>query len=64
MRKQLLLRNKITVEIDPNIPKKSGDLTITLNDGTTLHQFVENAIGSVEVPMTNAQLNEKFHDLS
>jgi 2-methylcitrate dehydratase PrpD len=61
--KTVAIRNKITVEIDPNIPKKSGDLTITLNDGTTLHQFVENAVGSVEVPMTNAQLNEKFHDL-
>ena len=61
--KTIALRNKIEVEVDPNIPKKSGDLTITLNDGKVLNQFVENAVGSVEKPMTNAQLNEKFHDL-
>ena len=61
--KTIALRNKIEVEVDPNIPKKSGDMTITLNDGRVLNQFVENAVGSVEKPMTNAQLNEKFHDL-
>jgi 2-methylcitrate dehydratase PrpD len=38
-------------------------MTITLNDGRVFNQFVENAVGSVEKPMTNTQLNEKFHDL-
>jgi 2-methylcitrate dehydratase PrpD len=61
--KTIAIRNKIEVIVDTNIPKKSGDMTIILNDGRVLHQFVENAVGSVEKPMTNAQLNEKFHDL-
>ena len=62
--KTIALRNKITVEVDNAIPKKSGEVTITLNDGRVLNKFIENAVGSVEVPMTNEQLDAKFLDLT
>ena len=32
------------------------DMTIVLKDGRTLHRFIAHAIGSVEVPMTDKQL--------
>ena len=38
-------------------------MTITLKDGRKLHKFIQHAIGSVEVPMTNQQLEKKFADL-
>ena len=39
-------------------------MTITLKDGRTLHRFIAHAIGSVEVPMTDKQLEAKFADLA
>jgi 2-methylcitrate dehydratase PrpD len=34
-----------------------------LNDGRVLERFVAHAIGSVENPMTDAQLEAKFNEL-
>ncbi|MBU3614331.1 MmgE/PrpD family protein [Polynucleobacter sp. Latsch14-2] len=62
--KTIALRNKITVEIDKSLPKKSGEVTITLNDGRVLNKFIESAVGGVENPMTNEQLDAKFLDLT
>ena len=39
-------------------------MTATLTDGSTVHVFVEHAIGSLQNPMTNANLEAKFHGLS
>ena len=36
---------------------------MTLNDGRTHHVFVEHAIGSLERPMSDADLARKFHGL-
>jgi 2-methylcitrate dehydratase PrpD len=62
--KTIAIRNKINIITDDKIPKKSGDLTITMNDGQVLHQFIESAVGGVENPMSDQQLNEKFLDLT
>ena len=62
--KTIALREKINVLVDEKIPKKSGDLTITMNNGQVHHQFVESAIGGVENPMTDEQLNAKFLELT
>jgi 2-methylcitrate dehydratase PrpD len=37
---------------------------VTLKDGRKLHKYIEHAIGSREVPMTNADLETKFADLA
>lgn len=58
------LRDHVVATIDPAIKPEQVDMTITLNDGRTLHKFIEHAIGSVEVPMTDAQLEAKFLDLA
>ena len=39
-------------------------MTITLKDGRRLEKFIEHAIGSVEQPMTDADLEAKFTDLA
>ena len=62
--KTIALRDKITVEIDNNLHKKSGEVTITLNNGQTLNIVIESAVGGLENPMTNKQLDEKFLDLT
>ena len=35
-----------------------------LKDGRKLHKFIEHAVGSVEVPMTDSALEAKFSDLA
>ena len=56
----LALRAKVEAIVDDSIDEASADLTIHTTDGRTLHLFVEHAIGSVERPMSNAQLQAKF----
>ena len=59
----LTLREKIEIEIDPKIPKQSGELSITTENGQVLTKTIENALGSLENPMSDAQLDAKFKDL-
>lgn len=57
------LRERVTAAVDPAIKPEQVDMTITLRDVRTLHQFVRHAVGSLEVPMSDAQLERKFTDL-
>ena len=61
--KTVALRDRVSATIDPKIKPEQVDMTITTRDGRTLHRYIEHAIGSVEVPMTDAQLEVKFADL-
>jgi 2-methylcitrate dehydratase PrpD len=56
----LALRAKVEAIVDDRIDEASADLTIRTTDGRELHLFVEHAIGSVERPMSDAQLRAKF----
>jgi 2-methylcitrate dehydratase PrpD len=58
------LRARVFTTIDPSVKPEQVDMTIRLRDGRVLHKFIEHAIGSVEVPMTDAQLEVKFADLA
>src|SRR6202000_1922817 len=58
------LRDKVKPVIDNAIKPEQVDLTIVLKDGKTLHKFIEHAIGSLEKPMSDAQLEQKFADLA
>src|SRR5690606_30585 len=57
------LRQKIEATVDTNINEASADITITCTDGRVLHEYVEHAIGSLERPMSDSQLNDKFESL-
>ncbi|MBK5207149.1 MAG: MmgE/PrpD family protein [Polaromonas sp.] len=58
------LRRKVVATVDDSISEASADVTAVLKDGRRVHVFVEHAIGSLENPMTDANLEAKFHGLS
>jgi 2-methylcitrate dehydratase PrpD len=62
--KTVELRDKVNAIVDPNIKPEQVDMTITLKDGRKLHKYIEHAIGSTQVPMTDQQLETKFSDLA
>lgn len=57
------LRRKVQAVVDESIREESADVTAILKDGRRVHVFVEHAIGSLQRPMTDADLERKFHDL-
>jgi len=57
------LRDRIRATVDAYIAEDAADLSVTLADGRTLHRFVAHAIGSLERPMSDADLEAKFHGL-
>jgi 2-methylcitrate dehydratase PrpD len=50
--------------ITPGIDPAQVEMTIVLKDGRALNRRIERAIGSVEMPMTDKQLETKFTDLA
>jgi 2-methylcitrate dehydratase PrpD len=58
------LRRKVVATFDDSIAEASVDVTAVLKDGRRVHVFVEHAIGSLQNPMTDANLEAKFRGLS
>jgi 2-methylcitrate dehydratase PrpD len=58
------LRSKVIPVVDSAIQPEQVELTITLKDGRRLHKFIQHAVGSVEVPMSDVALEVKFSDLA
>lgn len=58
------LRSKINLTVDDRIKEDQVHLTVKLKDGRELSHFVEHAIGSMDLPMTDKQLIEKFKDVT
>ena len=58
------LRDKVKPVITAGIKPEQVDLTILLKDGRTLHRHIDHAIGSLEKPMSDADLERKFADLA
>ncbi|MEH3085935.1 MAG: MmgE/PrpD family protein [Xylophilus ampelinus] len=54
------LRRKVVATVDDSIDEASADVTAHLVDGSEAHVFVEHAIGSLQRPMTDADLEAKF----
>jgi 2-methylcitrate dehydratase PrpD len=59
----IALRERIKAQTDDAIKEDSVDLSVTCRDGRTINLFVEHAIGSMERPMSDADLRAKFHGL-
>jgi 2-methylcitrate dehydratase PrpD len=59
----IALRARIEARADAAIDEAAADVTVVCTDGRTLHLFVRNAIGSLERPMSDADLARKFHGL-
>src|SRR5688572_28513856 len=58
------LRRKVVATVDDSIDEASADVTAVLKDGRRVHVFVEHAIGSLERPMSDADLEAKLHGLA
>lgn len=57
------LRDSVSAEIDPSVAADAATIVITLTDGRRLEKHIAHAVGSVERPMTDAELEAKFTDL-
>jgi 2-methylcitrate dehydratase PrpD len=51
------LRDRVETAVDPSVAQDQARVKIRLKDGRTLERFVAHAVGSVENPMTDAQLD-------
>ena len=58
----IALRDRVTATTDPDCHEASVHITLTFTDGSTVEKHIERAIGSKEVPLTDAQLEKKFLD--
>jgi 2-methylcitrate dehydratase PrpD len=58
------LRDRIIATADERIGEAQADVTITCRDGRRFHAFIAHAIGSLERPMTDADLKRKFRALA
>jgi 2-methylcitrate dehydratase PrpD len=57
------LRKRVEARANATIDEASADITLTLRDGRTLHKWIEHAIGSLQRPMNDSELDRKFHGL-
>ena len=60
----IALRDRVTAVIDPSIKEDQVRVTVSMKDGRRLEKFVEHAVGSVEHPMSDSDLEAKFSRLA
>ncbi len=58
------LRDRVGTTIDPAIGPEQVRVVITLKDGRKIEKYIDNVIGSVKNPMSDAALEAKFADLA
>jgi 2-methylcitrate dehydratase PrpD len=61
--KVIALRDRVDATIDKKLRDDEVYVRVTLKDGRKLEKYIEHAIGSREVPMSNEQLEAKFRGL-
>jgi 2-methylcitrate dehydratase PrpD len=58
------LRRRVSVTIDPALGKAQARVAILLKNGARPSAFVEHAVGSVQNPMSDRMLEDKFRGLA
>ena len=58
------LRRKVVATADANVDEAAAFVNATLKDGRQVEVHVEHAIGSLQRPMTDKDLDAKFHALA
>lgn len=58
----IAVRDKVDAEADSSLGADETKITLTMNDGKVLEKHVEHAVGSLEVPMDDEMLQQKFDD--
>ena len=59
----IALRDRVQAKVDAAIDESAADVTIRCRDGRSLHLKIEHAIGSLQRPLSDAELERKFHGL-
>ena len=62
--KVIALRDKVSATADSSVHEDAAHLTVTLTSGKVIEKHVLHAIGSLERPMSDADLEAKFHHLA
>jgi len=60
----MALRDRVVTTIDPAIGPEQVRVIVTMKDGRKLEKYIDNVIGSVRNPMSDAALEAKFADLA
>jgi 2-methylcitrate dehydratase PrpD len=60
----IALRDRVEAVADESVSEDAAQIEIRLRDGKVLNKHVAHAIGSLERPMTDADLEEKFRGLT
>ena len=60
----IALRERVSVTAEPRIRKLEAHATIRLRDATVIEKHVEHALGTVERPMSDRDLEDKFRSLT
>ena len=55
------VRNKIDTQANEAVPREGARVRVRLADGSVYDRTIEHAIGSLGRPMTNQELEDKFH---
>ncbi len=58
------LRTRVVPVVDPSVKPEQVEMSIALTDGRKLDKSIQHAIGSLEAPMTDHDLETKFADLA
>ncbi|RFU34429.1 hypothetical protein B7463_g1951, partial [Scytalidium lignicola] len=56
------VRDRVDAEADQQLRADEAKIFLTTNSGKVLENHIQHALGSIEVPMTNKMLEEKFKD--
>ncbi|HEY4374188.1 MAG TPA: MmgE/PrpD family protein [Burkholderiales bacterium] len=59
----IALRDKVQATVDDSVSEESAHVAAILKDGRRIEIVVEHAIGSMQNPLTDAQLEAKFNNL-
>jgi len=58
------LREKVTATVEKGVHEDQVHVTIRLKSGTVLEKHIEHAVGSIDRPMSDADLEAKFRGLA
>lgn len=60
----MAMRARVTVKVDPSVPREAAYVRVGLKDGRMFNKNVLHAIGTLERPMSDADIETKFKDLA
>jgi len=63
-RKVIALRDRVTAAVEPGMHEDQVRIAIKLKSGKTLEKYIEHAVGSIDRPLSDGDLEAKFRGLA